>query len=133
MSCFFTDQTFVCKMNSEFYEFDDKIIEEVNNLETPYFEQLFTGFITMTFALFLSSCIVANYVWKPMRKLDPNDLIEPKIPYCQRYYPIPDKNMENNAQYLASIFRTLVYLNWRHIERTKRTNVWLCVKCTSTN
>ena len=95
MSCFFTDQTFVCKMNNEFYEFDDKIIGEVNKLETPYFEQLFTGFITMTFALFLSSCIVANYVWKPMRKLDPNDLIEPEIPYCQRYYPIPDKNKEN--------------------------------------
>lgn len=95
MSCFLTDQTIVCDIDSEFYKFDDKFIEEVIKLETPYFEKLFTIFITMTFSFFLSSCIVANYVWKPMRKLHPNDLIEPEIPYCQRYYPIPDKNKEN--------------------------------------
>lgn len=95
MSCFFTSQTFVCKINNEFYGFDNKIIEQANEMEIPYFELVFTGFITITFALFLSSCLVANFVWKPMRKLDSKDLIEPEIPYCQRYYPVPDKNKEN--------------------------------------
>ena len=100
MTCYTNDnkKIYFCTLGDDIFDYhyiNSPLVNSESTEEIPFFYQGLLTVIILGYSVFLSSLLVANFVWKPMRKLDREDLIEPEKPYCQRYYPVPDKTRDN--------------------------------------